>query len=29
MQVLVDFQREIGHADAEKHAAVVAAIRKG
>jgi tetratricopeptide (TPR) repeat protein len=28
MQVLVDFQREIRHADAEKHAAILAELRK-
>ncbi len=28
IQVLVDFEREIGHADAEKHAAVVEALRQ-
>ena len=27
MQVFVDYEREIGHADAEKHAARVAALR--
>jgi hypothetical protein len=27
MQVYVDYEREIGHPDAEKHAAHVAALR--
>jgi len=28
MEVLVDFEREIGHANAETHAAILAELRK-